>query len=186
MLIVISGPSGAGKGTIVQGLLRRDPSLWLSVSANTRAPRPGEVEGRDYRFLSVDEFRRLAAADGFLEWFEVYGDLKGTPRAPVEERLARGEDVLLEIDVQGALAIRARYPDAVLVFIRPPSRDAQRDRMLGRGADDAAAVARRLGEADSEEALAVRAFDHVVVNDEVERAVGEVAAILNRHRAASV
>jgi guanylate kinase len=186
VLIVISGPSGAGKGTVVQGLLRRDPSLWLSVSATTRAPRPGEADGRDYRFLSVDEFRRLVAADGFVEWFEVYGDLKGTPRGPVEERLARGEDVVLEIDTQGALAIRERYPDAVLVFIRPPSRDVQRRRMIERGADDAAAVERRLAQAASEEDLAVRAFDHIVVNDEVDRAVGEVAAILDRHRAASV
>jgi guanylate kinase len=186
VLIVVSGPSGAGKGTVVQGLLRRDPSLWLSVSATTRAPRPGEVDGRDYRFVSVDEFRRMVAAGGFIEWFEVYGDLKGTPRGPVEERLARGEDVVLEIDTQGALAIRERYPDAVLVFIRPPSRDAQRRRMLERGADDAASVERRLSQAADEEAVAARAFDHIVVNDEVDRAVDELAAILERRRAASV
>jgi guanylate kinase len=184
VLVVVSGPSGAGKGTVVQGLLRRDPSLWLSVSATTRDPRPGEVDGRDYRFLSVDEFKELVAADGFIEWFEVYGDLKGTPRGPVEERLARGEDVVLEIDTKGALAIRRLYPDAVLVFIRPPTRDAQRRRMLERGADDPAAVERRLAQAAEEEAEAVRSFDHIVVNDEVDRAVGELAAILRRRRRA--
>ncbi len=182
MLIVVSGPSGAGKGTIVQGLLRADPSLWLSVSATTRAKRPGEVDGRDYRFLTVDQFRELVAAGGFIEWFEVYGDLKGTPRGPVEERLAQGEDVVLEIDTQGALAIRERYPDAVLVFIRPPSRDVQRRRMLERGGDDPAAVERRLARAAEEEAEAVRSFDHIIVNDEVDRAVAELAAILRRRR----
>jgi guanylate kinase len=184
VLVVISGPSGAGKGTIVQGLLRRDPSLWLSVSATTRDPRPGEVDGRDYRFLSVDEFKELVAADGFIEWFEVYDDLKGTPRGPVEERLERGEDVVLEIDTKGALAIRRLYPDAVLVFIRPPTRDAQRKRILERGADDAASVERRLAKAAEEEAEAIRSFDHIVVNDEVDRAVGELAAILQRRRRA--
>jgi guanylate kinase len=182
VLVVISGPSGAGKGTVVRGLLRRDPSLWLSVSATTRAPRPGEVDGRDYWFLTVEEFRRLVDDDGFIEWFEVYGDLKGTPRRPVEERLERGGDVVLEIDTQGALAIRRRYPDAVLVFIRPPSRDVQRRRMLDRGGDDPEAVERRLAQAADEEAEAVRSFDHIVVNDDVERAVGELAAILTAHR----
>ncbi len=184
MLLVVSGPSGAGKGTVVQGLLRRDPSLWLSVSANTRRPRPGEVDGRDYRFLSVDEFRSLIAADGFIEWFQVYDDLKGTPRGPVEERLARGEDVVLEIDVQGALRIRELYPEAVLVFIRPPSRAAQRARMLDRGDDDPDVLERRLAKADAEEAEALRSFDHIIVNDEVDRAVDELAAILQRRRRA--
>jgi len=184
VLLVVSGPSGAGKGTVVQGLLRRDPSLWLSVSANTRKPRPGEVDGRDYRFMTVEEFRALVAAGGFIEWFQVYDDLKGTPRGPVEERLARGDDVVLEIDVQGALRIRELYPDAVLVFIRPPSREVQRARMLDRGDDDADVVERRLANAAAEEAEAVRSFDHIIVNDEVDRAVGELAAILDRRRRA--
>jgi guanylate kinase len=184
VLLVVSGPSGAGKGTVVQGLLRRDPTLWLSVSANTRKPRPGEVDGRDYRFMSVEDFRALVEADGFIEWFQVYDDLKGTPRGPVEERLARGEDVVLEIDVQGALRIRQLYPEAVLVFIRPPSREVQRARMLERGDDDVAVLERRLAKADAEEAEAARSFDHVIVNDEVDRAVEELAAILRRRRRA--
>src|SRR3954454_7199997 len=133
MLLVVAGPSGVGKGTIVERLLARVPGLWESVSYTTRPPRPGEVDGVDYHFVSRDEFEALRDAGGFLEWFEVFGDLKGTPRGPVEERLAADADVLLEIDVQGALAVREQFPDAVLVFVRPPSLDVLRTRLEGRG-----------------------------------------------------
>jgi guanylate kinase len=155
------------------------------VSANTRKPREGEVDGRDYRFMSVEEFRALEAAGGFLESFQVYDDLKGTPRGPVEEHLAAGDDVLLELDVQGALAVREAFPEALLVFVRPPSREVQRERLLARPDThaDPEALARRLAKADAEEALSAR-FDAVVVNDDLDRAVGEVAAILEGRRSA--
>jgi guanylate kinase len=153
------------------------------VSANTRKPREGEVDGRDYLFMSQEEFRSLEAAGGFLESFRVYDDLKGTPRAPVEAHLAAGDDVLLELDVQGALAVQAAFPAALLVFVRPPSREVQRERLLARPDThaDPEALVRRLAQADEEEALAGR-FDAVVVNDDLDRAVGEVAAILERRR----
>lgn len=183
VLLVLAGPSGVGKGTIGKELLRRDPELTWSVSATTRAPRPGEVDGVDYRFLTPDEFVALRDADGFLESFEVFGQLKGTPRAPVEERLAAGQDVLLEIDVQGAMAVREQIPDALLVFVRAPSREAQRERILARGADDDEQLARRLAGAEAEEALAEH-FDAVVVNDDLDAAVDEVAAILASRRRA--
>lgn len=169
-----------GKGTIVRRLLDRDPRLWFSVSATTRPRRADEVDGRDYLFLHRDEFERLRDSGGFLEWFDVYGDLKGTPRAPVEEHLAAGDDVLLEVDVQGALAVRETFPDAVLVFITAPSRDEQRRRLVERGEDDPEVIERRLGRADAEEALADR-FDAVVVSDDPDRAADEVAAILRAH-----
>jgi guanylate kinase len=170
-----------GKGTIVRRLLEREPELWLSISATTRRPRQGEVDGRDYRFLGRPEFERLQSEGGFLESFDVYGDLKGTPRGPVEEHLAAGHDVLLEVDVQGAMAVREAFPDAVLVFVRAPSREVQRQRLEARGQDDPEAVERRLAHAAEEEHLA-DAFDAVVVNDDVDRSVDEVAAILERHR----
>jgi guanylate kinase len=167
----------------VQRLLARDPGLRFSVSATTRPRRELEVDGRDYLFLDRHEFEQLRDAGGFLEWFDVYGDLKGTPRGPVEEHLAAGDDVLLEVDVQGALAVREAYPDAVLVFLRAPSREEQRRRLVARGQDDSDAIERRLREADAEEALADR-FDAVVVNDDPNRATDEVAAILAAHREA--
>lgn len=185
VLLVVAGPSGAGKGTVLEELRRREPDLVWSVSWTTRAPRPGEVEGVDYHFATREEFERERRRGGFLEWFEVYGDLKGTPRAPVLEHLAAGHDVLLEVDVQGALAVREACPDALLVFLRPPSREAQRERLLGRADGDPRQLAgarRRLEAADEEEALAGR-FDAVVVNDSVERAAAELAAILGRRRA---
>jgi guanylate kinase len=163
-------------------LLDREPGLEWSVSANSRPPRPGEVDGVDYHFVGREEFERLRDAGGFLEWFEVYGQLKGTPRAPVEAALAAGHDVLLEIDVQGALAVREQFPDALLVFLRAPDADAQEARLRARDTDDPDQLARRLATARAEEALADR-FDAVVVNDDVERAVGEVAAILAGRRA---
>ncbi len=151
------------------------------MSATTRDPRPGEVDGVDYRFVSRADFERDRDAGGFLEWFEVYGQLKGTPRAPVEARLAAGEDVLLEIDVQGALAVKEQYPEALLVFLRAPTSEVQEARLRERGSDDPDQIRRRLATATAEEALADR-FDAVVVNDDVDRAVGEVAAILSERR----
>ncbi len=129
ILLVLAGPSGVGKGTIGRQLLERDPDLAWSVSATTRDPRPGEVDGVDYRFLTRDEFEALRDAGGLLEWFEVYGQLKGTPREQVEARLRAGQDVLMEVDVQGAMAIRAARPDALLVFLRAPSREVQLERL---------------------------------------------------------
>jgi guanylate kinase len=181
VLLVIAGPSGVGKGTIVKQLLARDPSLWLSVSANTRAPRPGEQEGADYLFMDKSAFEALRADDGFLEWFEVYGDLKGTPRGPVEEHLAAGDDVVLEIDVQGALAVKERFPDAVLVFVKPPSPDELRRRLLSRPSAVSEDIDARLAAAAAEEAQA-GAFDAVVVNDDVDTAVDHVAGILAARR----
>jgi guanylate kinase len=131
--------------------------------------------------MSREEFERLREAGGFLESFDVYGDLKGTPRAPVEEHLAAGDDVILELDVHGAMAVRRSFPDALLVFVKPPSREAQRQRLVARGHDDPAAIERRLAEAEREEALASQ-FDAVVVNDDVNRAIDEVAAILSARR----
>ena len=146
--------------------------------------RPGEVDGVDYFFMDRPEFERVRDEGGFLEWFEVYGDLKGTPRAAVEEHLAAGADVLLEIDVQGALAVRERFPDAVLVFLRPPSREEQRRRLEGRAVGDPvqqASIDSRLAQAEAEELLADR-FDHVVTNHDSAEAAAEVAAILRGRR----
>ncbi len=181
ILLVLAGPSGVGKGTIGKRLLDRDPALAWSVSATTRDPRPGEVDGVDYRFLTRAEFEDLRDAGGFLEWFEVYDQLKGTPREQVERRLAAGEDVLMEVDVQGAMAIRERVPGALLVFLAAPSREVQLERLAERGTDDEEQLRRRMAEAEVEEALADR-FDAVVVNDDVDAAVGEVAAILSGRR----
>lgn len=179
---MLAGPSGVGKGTIGRQLLERDPNLAWSVSATTRDPRPGEVDGVDYRFLTRPEFEALRDAGGFLEWFEVYGQLKGTPREQVESRLRAGQDILMEVDVQGAMAIRSRMPEALLVFLRAPSREVQLERLRGRGADDDDQMARRIAQAEAEEALADR-FDAIVVNDDASAAVSEVAAILAGRRA---
>lgn len=190
MLIVIAGPSGTGKGTVVRRLLEREPGLWYSVSATDRPPRPEEVEGRDYRFLAHDEFCRLRDEGGLLEWFEVYGDLKGTPRAPVEDHLASGDDVVVEVDVQGARAIRDAQPGAFLVFLRPPSREVQEARLRDRALAEAALsgtpvdeqeLQRRLDSAEAEEAAAAD-FDAIVVNDDLERTVDELGSLLEARR----
>lgn len=158
-----------------------DARLWLSVSATTRPPRPGEVHGREYLFLDPSTFKKWEAEDEFVESATVYGHRYGTPRRPLAERLAAGDDVLLEIDLQGAEAVKQAFPDAVLVFLRPPSRDVQRERLVSRAGDDPEAIGRRLARAEAEEAMAGH-FDHVVVNDDLETAVAEVAAILAGHR----
>jgi len=166
---------------VADALCRREPELWLSVSATTRTPRPGEVDGRDYVFLEPSAFEKWEEHGEFVESATVYGRRYGTPRRALEDRLAAGDDVLLEIDIQGALTVKAAFPEAVLVFLRPPNRQVQGERLEGRAADDPTEIALRLAEAEAEEAMAAR-FDHVVVNDELETAVAEVAAILAGHR----
>ena len=178
MLFVLSGPSGVGKGTVSKRLRSTVPNLWLSVSWTTRDPRPDEVDGVDYVFVTKEQFEAERDSGGFYEWFEVFGDLKGTPRRPVEQRLDAGWDVLLEIDVQGALKIKGLEESAVLIFLMPPSSEELRRRLVSRGTESPEALDRRLAAAAAEEARAPD-FDHVVVNDDLERVVTEVAGILS-------
>jgi guanylate kinase len=178
-LIVLAGPSGVGKGSVVDRLLARDADgLVLSVSATTRPPRPGEVEGAEYRFVGDDEFDRMIGEGELLEWAEVYPGLRyGTPHRFVDEQLERGVDVILEIDVQGAAQVRAHAPDAVLILLAPPSVDDLEARLRSRGTEDERALAARLATAERELEQAGW-FDHVVVNDDLERATDRVAAII--------
>jgi guanylate kinase len=176
-VFVITGPSGVGKGTLIRGLLERVPELELSVSATTRAPRPGEVDGVDYRFMSQEEFKRHAAAASFVEHAEYSGNRYGTLRSELERRLDAGVPVVLEIEVQGARQVREAMPDAVAVFIAPPSRDALRARLVGRGTDAPEQVDERLRTADRE-LEAQPEFGHVVVNDRLEEATDQLVEIV--------
>ena len=178
---MISGPSGVGKGTVVRRILERRPDVVFSVSYTTRSPRPGEVDGVHYRFVSDETFDAVIAADGFLEWAEIFGHRSGTPAAEVAEARAAGRDVLLEVDVQGARSVRQRVPDSVLVYLQPPSEDELGRRLRTRGTESGQALERRLAETRRELAEAER-FDHVVVNDDVEEAVEEVLAIIGPTR----
>jgi guanylate kinase len=176
-VIVITGPSGVGKGTLIRGLLERVPDLRLSVSATTRRPRPGEVDGVDYHFLSPEEFKAKVAADQFIEHAEYSGNRYGTLRSEVQRSLDEDTAVVLEIEVQGARQVRQALPDAVPVFIAPPSLDALRTRLVGRGTDTAEQVRARLDTAERE--LEARSeFPHVVVNDRLEEATEELARIV--------
>jgi guanylate kinase len=182
VLLVLAGTSGAGKGTLGRRLREQDPNLRWSVSWTSRPPRPGEQAGVDYHFVTREEFETLRDAGGFLECFEVYGDLKGTPRQFVVDALDEGHDVMLELDVHGALAVRKAIPDALLVFVRAPSHDEQRRRLEARAADGPEAIERRLARAEEEEGVAREQFDEVIVNDDVDRAVAELTAILESRR----
>lgn len=166
-----------GKSTVVRALRTSQPQIWLSVSATTRFPRPGEIDGVHYRFLSRPEFERLAASGEFLEWAEFAGNLYGTPRGPVSERLAAGVPVLLEIDLQGARQVRAEMPDAQLVFLRPPSWDELVRRLVARNTEPEELVARRL-EVAREELAAETEFDVILVNTSVQEVVDRLVTLL--------
>jgi guanylate kinase len=176
-VFVITGPSGVGKGTLISRLLDRVPDLELSVSATTRAPREGEVDGRDYHFLDPAEFDRRVAEGDFLEHATYSGNRYGTLRSEVEKRLQTGKSVVLEIELQGARQVRERRPESVRVFIAPPDAAALRRRLEGRGTDDPEAIERRMRTA-REELAAEDEFKHVVVNDEIERAASELDGIV--------
>ena len=179
-VFVITGPSGVGKGTLIRGLMERLDKLELSVSATTRAPRPGEHDGVDYHFLSREEFDRRVAQEDFVEHADYAGRRYGTLRSELEDRVRAGVPVVLEIEVQGARQVRAAMPEAVQVFIAPPSLAALRTRLIGRGTDDAEEVERRLRVAEQELA-AQPEFAHVVVNDRLDEALDRLTAILAEH-----
>lgn len=183
-VFVITGPSGVGKGTLIRGLLERVPELELSVSATTRHPRPGEQPGVDYHFLEGEEFERRAEAGDFVEHAAYSGRRYGTLRSELDRRLADGMPVVLEIEVQGARQVREAMPEAVLVFIAPPSTEALRARLVGRGTDAGEQIEQRLRTAERE--LEARPdFAHVVVNDRLEQATDELAAIVRGELAES-
>ena len=178
---MISGPSGAGKGTVITLVRRLLDHVVGSVSATTRAPRPGEEDGREYFFVERAAFERGVAAGEFLEWVEYSGNMYGTLRSDVQAKLASGDDVILEIELRGARAVRKAMPAVVSVFIAPPSMSELGQRLRGRGTESDEAIARRLHIAETEVAAAGE-FDHVVVNDDAERAAAEVAAIIAERR----
>ncbi len=181
-VFVITGPSGVGKGTLIRGLLERVPELELSISATTRPPRPGEQDGRDYHFLTEEEFARRVSRGDFVEHAAYSGHRYGTLRSELEQRLRAGRPVVLEIEVQGARQVREAMPEAVAVFIAPPTREALRARLTQRGTDTPAEVVQRLRTAEGE--LKARPeFAHVIVNDRLEDAIEGIQRIVSRARA---
>ena len=181
LLIVISGASGTGKGTVCKELLAREQGLAYSVSATSRAPRAGEQDGREYYFRTREEFEQMIVAGAFLEYADVYGNYYGTPLAPIEERRAAGEDILLEIDTQGALNVMERCPDGTFVFLLPPSLEELRRRITGRGTESEESLARRLAAARDEIQLG-RRYRYAVLNDTVEAAADRIQTILAAER----
>lgn len=181
LLVIISGASGTGKGTVCKKLLAENPNIFYSISATTRKPRQGEVDGREYYFITVDEFKTWIAEEKFLEYAEVYGNFYGTPIHKIEERLRRGEDVLLEIDIQGALNVMKKRPDGVYIFLLPPSIEELKNRITGRGSESPETLERRFQAAASEIATGKK-YQYAVVNDTVEAAVAKIQNILAAER----
>ncbi|MBE8949678.1 MAG: guanylate kinase [Quinella sp. 3Q1] len=181
LLIVISGASGTGKGTVCKKLLADLPKIAYSISATTRNPRPGEIDGKEYYFLSVAEFKSWISEEKFLEYAEVYGNFYGTPLNKIEERLSRGEDILLEIDVQGALNVKKKCPEGVYIFLLPPSLNELKNRIEGRGTENPESLARRLKNAVAEIKIGLE-YDYVVVNDDINAAAEQIKAILTAER----
>ena len=177
LLLVLSGPSGAGKGTICQMLREKLPDIGYSVSVTTRAPREGEVDGVSYFFKTVEEVKTMIAEGGLLEYAEVYGNYYGTPRDYVMDLLNQGKDVILEIDIQGALQIKKRFPDTLLLFVTTPDAETLKNRLIGRGTESLDVVEKRLSRA-SEEAEGIENYDYFIINDDLDTCVTQVHQII--------
>jgi guanylate kinase len=182
ILFVVSSPSGGGKGTLIQRVLNKVANLSYSVSFTTRAPRSGEVHGREYFFVTPEQFREMAAADEFLEWAYVHGKMYGTARRQVIREISEGRDIILEVDVQGAASVRMLMPDSVSIFILPPSFEVLRQRLQARGTDSAEELDLRLRNAPTE-LKDYSAFQYLIINDDADRAAGEMMAIVQAERA---
>ena len=185
LLIVISGFSGAGKGTLMKRLIEDYQNYALSISMTTRPPRQGEVEGREYFFATREQFEEKIAQDGFIEYASYCGNYYGTPRAYVESQLAAGKDVILEIEIQGAMQIKEKYPDALLLFVMPPSAKALYSRLTGRGTETEEVIQKRLSRA-AEESVGIEGYDYVMINDDLEQCVRQLHQLLQDSHLAPV
>lgn len=181
LLLVLSGPSGAGKGTVCEAYKCRHENIWTSVSMTTRAPRKGEVEGESYYFVSVEEFERKIANDEFLEYAQVYGNYYGTPRAQVEEKIAQGRDVILEIDIQGALNVQENTSEGIFIFILPPSMNELKKRIIGRGSETPESLLTRFQSAYNEINY-VSKYNYAITNHTVEQAAHDLACIVRAEK----
>ena len=181
LLIVVSGPSGAGKGTICKEVLSRRDDIFVSTSATTREPRKGEIEGISYFFMTHEVFERKIEEDAFIEYAEVYKNLYGTPKDTVLEKLNKGENILLEIDIQGALQVKKRYPEGVFIFILPPSMQELKNRIIGRGSETPESLERRFSSA-YEELDFVNQYDYYIINDQVKQAATLMESIIDAER----
>lgn len=181
LLVVLSGPSGAGKGTLLKCLREKNKSIRLSISATTRKPREGEADGQNYFFKTVDEFKAMVESDELVEWVEYCDNYYGTPRKCVETLIKQGYDVILEIEVEGAVNIKNKFPDSVSIFILPPSFDELKKRIEGRGTEKEEVIEKRLERAKEELTFADR-YDYIVINDDIEEAANEVNSILTAEK----
>lgn len=185
ILVVVSGFSGSGKGTVMKRLMEKYDNYALSVSVTTRNPRPGEKDGEAYFFRTKEEFEQLIREDGLIEYAQYVENYYGTPRKYVEEQLAAGKDVILEIEIQGALKVKKRFPDALLLFVTPPSAEELRRRLVGRGTETLEVINARLARA-AEEASGMEAYDYLLINDDLDRCVEEMHQLIQlQHRKTS-